>query len=111
MFVEDPTKAVVGCKFIVVDTVDKDIIATVMDVKGDGSNKQLYFQYHGWSAKWNEWISADSKRIKSYKMSKNGRRRKGRGRKCSNCGGYHGSDRERSRSRRRDSDDSEEDSD
>ena len=51
----------VGDTLTIIDLVNKVCPAVVDDVNEDGS--KIYLHYLGWSKKWDEWVSVDSKRI------------------------------------------------
>jgi hypothetical protein len=56
---------VVGQWVDVLDTVDQWLEASVLQVSADGGD--VYVHYHGWPARWDEWISAASPRIQPFR--------------------------------------------
>ena len=55
----------IGDKLTVIDSVNKESEAVVMDVQVKDNQLKLFIHYVGWTEKWNEWISVTSKRIVS----------------------------------------------
>ena len=53
----------IGDKLTVIDSVNKESEAVVMDVQVKDNQLKLFIHYVGWTEKWNEWISVSSKRI------------------------------------------------